>query len=67
MHEDAAHNTPSRRFAMYSKFDFIPRFAKEVYQAVRLVAFDVEIDLDVTEEDIIEELEVRGYGIYAGQ
>jgi hypothetical protein len=65
MHEDAAQSTPPRRFAMYSKFDFIPRFAKEVYQAARLVAFNFEIDLDVTEEDIVEDLEARGYGIYA--
>ena len=52
---------------MYPKFDFIRRFAQDVSQAARLVAFNIELDVDVTEDEIIEELEVRGYGIHAGR
>ena len=32
-----------------------------------LVAFNVELDVDISEEEIVEELEVRGYGVYAGR
>jgi hypothetical protein len=56
-----------RRFTMYPKFDFIRRFAQDVSQAARLVAFNIELDVDVSEDEIIEELEVRGYGVYAGR
>ncbi len=52
---------------MYPKFDFIRRFAKEASQVARLVAFNVELDVDITEDEIVEELEVRGYGVYAGR
>ena len=51
---------------MYPKFDFIRRFAEEASQVARLVAFNIEIDIDLTEGELIEELEVRGYGIHAG-
>lgn len=52
---------------MYPKFDFIRRIAQDVSQAARLVAFNIELDVDVTEDEIIEELEVRGYGVHAGR
>jgi hypothetical protein len=52
---------------MYPKFDFIRQLANDVSQAARLVAFNIELDVDVTEEEIVEELEVRGYGVYAGR
>lgn len=51
---------------MFPKFDFIRRFAEEAGQAARLVAFNVELDVDISEAEIIEELEARGYGVYAG-
>ncbi|UCF46856.1 MAG: hypothetical protein JSU89_06660 [Myxococcales bacterium] len=52
---------------MYPKFDFIRRFAKDVQQVARLVTFNIELDVDVTEDEIVQDLEVRGYGIYAGR
>ena len=52
---------------MYPKFDFIRRLAQEAQQVARLVAFNIELDLDVTEDEIVEELEVRGYGVHAGR
>jgi len=68
MHEDAAEHTPQkRRSAMYPKFDFIRRLADEASQIARLVAFNLELEVDITEEEVIEELEVRGYGIRAGR
>jgi hypothetical protein len=67
MHEVAAEHTPQRRFTMYPNFDFIRRFAKDASQLARLVAFNVELDVDITEAEIVEELEVRGYGVYAGR
>jgi hypothetical protein len=67
MHEDAAQNTPPRRFVMYPKFDFIRRFVQEASQVARLLAFDVDVEFDITEEEIVEDFEVRGYGIFAGR
>ena len=52
---------------MDPNFDFIRRFAKDASQLARLVAFNVELDVDITEAEIVEELEVRGYGVYAGR
>lgn len=52
---------------MYPKFDFIRRFADEASQIARLVAFNLELEVDISEDEIIEELEVRGYGIHAGR
>ena len=52
---------------MYPKFDFIRRFANEASQIARLFAVNIELDLDITERELIEELEVRGYGIHAGR
>jgi len=52
---------------MYPKFDFIRRLVEEAGQAARLVAFNIELDIDISEEEIVEELEVRGYGIHAGR
>lgn len=50
---------------MYRKFDFIRRLANEATQIARLVAFDLELDVDISEEEVIEELEFRGYRIHA--
>ncbi len=52
---------------MIPKFNFIRRFAEEASQLTRLVAFNIELDLDITEDEIVEELEVRGYGVHAGR
>lgn len=52
---------------MYPKFDFIRRFANDASQIARLFAFNVEVDLDITERDLVEDIEVRGYGIHAGR
>jgi hypothetical protein len=51
---------------MFPRFDFIRRFAQEATQAARLVAFNIELDLDITQDEIMEELEIRGYGVHAG-
>ena len=52
---------------MFPKFDFIRRFVDQASQVASLVAFNIELDVDLTEEEIVEELEVRGYGIHAGR
>ena len=52
---------------MYPKFDFIRRFANDASQIARLFAVNIELELDITERELVEELEVRGYGIYAGR
>jgi len=52
---------------MYPKFHFIRRLADEASQLARLVAFNLELEVDITEDEVIEELEVRGYGIHAGR
>ncbi len=52
---------------MYPKFDFIRRFANDASQIARLFAVNIELDLDITERELVEELEVRGYGIHAGR
>lgn len=52
---------------MYPKFDLIRRFAEEASQVARLVAFNIELDIDITEEEIVEDFEVRGYGVHAGR
>lgn len=67
MTEHAAEHTPQRRFAMFPKFDFIRRFTDDVGQIARLVAFNIDVDVDVTEEEILEDLEIRGYGVQAGR
>ena len=48
---------------MYPKFSFIRRFTEEVQQVARFVAFPFELDVEVTEEEIIEELQTRGYRV----
>ena len=48
---------------MYPKFSFIHRFTEEVQQVARFVAFPFELDVEVTEEEIIEELQTRGYRV----
>ena len=50
-----------------SKFDFIRRFVHDASEFARLVAFNLELDVDLNEADIVEELEVRGYGVHAGR
>jgi hypothetical protein len=67
MHEDAAQQGRQRRSIMFPKFNVIRRFADSASQAVRLVAFNLEVELDLSEEEIVEELEVRGYGVFAGR
>ncbi len=52
---------------MFPKFTIIRRFADSASQAVRLIAFNLEVDVDLSEEEIVEELEVRGYGVFAGR
>lgn len=52
---------------MFPKFDFIRRFATEANHVAQLVAFNIEVDIDLTENDIVEELQVRGYGVHAGR
>lgn len=52
---------------MFPKFDFIRRFTDDVGQIARLVAFNIDVDVDVTEEEILEDLEIRGYGVQAGR
>jgi hypothetical protein len=61
MNDNAAQKPPQRRFAMYPKFSFIHCFTEEVQQVARFVAFPFELDVEVTEEEIIEELQTRGY------
>lgn len=48
---------------MVTKFDFIRRFANDVQQIARLVAFRFDFEVDVTEEEVFEELLSRGYGV----
>ena len=48
---------------MYPKFSFVRRFTQELLQVARFVAFPFELDVEVTEEEIIEELQTRGYGL----
>ena len=52
---------------MNPKLNIVRRFAQEASQLARLVAFNIELDVDITEAEVIEELEVRGYGVYAGR
>ena len=52
---------------MYPKLHFLRRFADEASQIARVVAFDLELEVDITEKEVIEELEVRGHGIHAGR
>ena len=47
---------------MFPKFDFIRRFANQVAD---LVTFDINVD--VSEGDILEDLEYRGYRAYVGR
>ena len=51
---------------MYRRFDFIRRLAEDASQIARLVAFNLELEVDISEDEVIEELELRGYGIHAG-
>ena len=48
---------------MYPKFSFIRRFTEQVQQVVRFAALPVDFEFHVTEEEIIEEIQTRGYGI----
>ena len=48
---------------MYPKFSFVRRFTQELQQVARFVAFPFELDVEVTEEEIIEELQTRGYDL----
>ncbi len=52
---------------MYPKLNFIRRFVDEAGQIARLVAFNLELEVEISEDEVIEELEVRGYGIHAGR
>jgi len=46
---------------MHPKFSFIRRFTEEVQQIARFVAFPFDLDIHITEEEIIEELQTGGY------
>jgi hypothetical protein len=63
MNDNAAQNTPQRRFIMVTKFNLVRRFTEQVQHVARFVAFDFDFDVDVTEEEIFEELQTRGYGV----
>jgi hypothetical protein len=63
MNDNAAQNTPQRRFIMATKFNFVRRFTEQVQHVARLVAFDFDVDVDVTEEEIFEELQTRSYRV----
>jgi len=48
---------------MATKFNFVRRFTEQVQHVARLVAFDFDVDVDVTEEEIFEELQTRSYRV----
>ena len=48
---------------MFPKFDFIRRFTS---QFADFIAFDMDVDVHVSEDDIIEDLEYRGYRAFVG-
>lgn len=52
---------------MNPTLNIVRRFVQEASQLARLVAFNIELDVDISEAEVIEELEVRGYGVYAGR
>jgi hypothetical protein len=54
-----------RRFFMHTKLNFIRRFVEEASHVARLVAFNIELDVDLSEAEILEEVEARGYGLAA--
>ena len=58
------HNTRRQRsFIMFPKFDFIRRFANQVAD---LVTFDMDVDIVVSEDDLLEDLAYRGCRAYVG-
>ena len=48
---------------MFPKFDFIRRFANQVAD---LVTFDMDVDIVVSEDDLLEDLAYRGCRAYVG-
>ena len=50
---------------MFPKFDFIRRFTDESSVLGQLVSFNLEIEFDLNEDEIVQEL-VHGYGAAAG-
>ena len=50
---------------MHTKLNFIRRFVEEASHVARLVAFNIELDIDLSEAEILEELEARGSGLAA--
>jgi hypothetical protein len=50
---------------MSATFDSIRRFTNATVQLGRLVSFNLEIDVELDEHEIVQEL-VRGYGALAG-
>ena len=51
---------------MDTTFGFIRRFADEAIQLAQLVSFNLEVEVELSEQDIVQDLEVRGYGVRAG-
>jgi hypothetical protein len=66
MNPQAATKAPQRRFVMDTTFGFIRRFADEAIQLAQLVSFNLEVEVELSEQDIVRDLEVRGYGVRAG-
>jgi hypothetical protein len=66
MNPQAATKAPQRRFVMDTTFGFIRRFADEAIQLAQLVSFNLEVEVELSEQDIVQDLEVRGYGVRAG-
>jgi len=51
---------------MFSKSDFIRRLAKQASRVAHLIAFDMDVDVHISEDDLIEDLEYRGYRAHVG-
>lgn len=49
---------------MIPKLDIIRRLTNQASQLVRFLTFDIELDLDFDEAEVLEELEARGYGFH---
>mgnify|MGYP001556448022 CR=1 FL=1 len=60
MHEDAAKKEPQRRSIMYRKQGFIRRFTNEAIQFAQLLSFKLEVEVNLTEDDIARDLGARG-------
>ena len=67
MHGDAAEkHAAHKEVTMNTKFDIIRRFANEAVQLTQLLSFNLEVEVDLTEDDLVRDIELRGYGVRAG-